>query len=539
MIKRLTQFTLNNSVLLILGAVTALIWANVEAEGYQRFIHLRLLGADLRFLTNEILMAFFFALAGKEIWEAMLPRGPLHEPRKSIAPLAATVGGMAVPALLYVLGAGLLGQSHELNRGWAIPCATDIAFSFMVARLVFGRRHPAIPFLLLLAIGDDFGGLLILAAFYPAASLRPFWLLLPALAVALGLALRARNVKGWWWYFLGPGALSWMGFHGAGLQPALGLLPIIPTLPYCADDAEQDDVLTPKTRHALHLFEAHVRTPVELILGLFGLVNAGVSFKAGGPATGLVMTGLVLGKPLGIWLAGALAARTFRCGLPEGMNLKDLLVLGFVAGIGFTVALFVAQVAFPDGAAQDAARMGALASLFAAAPALVAAKLLGVQRRRARNPRTRGAQEATPRPSPGRERDRRMNAAPPTPSGLPPLTGGTVSFSKNGRVIVSEVRVARGFMERLLGLMGRRALAEGQGLYFPRCRSLHTCFMRFALDLVFLDEERRVVRIRRKVGPWRAAQGPSTADSVLEVASGWLSESALREGDAVEMSPKG
>src|SRR6185503_17299321 len=110
-------------------------------------------------------MVFFFALAAKEVFEATLPGGALASKRRAASPLAAAVGGMVAPALIYVALTSTLGPA-SLTRGWAIPCATDIAFSAMVARLIFPARHPAIPFLLLLAIADDAMGLVILAAFY-------------------------------------------------------------------------------------------------------------------------------------------------------------------------------------------------------------------------------------------------------------------------------------------------------------------------------------------------------------------------------------
>ncbi len=116
-------------------------------------------------------MAFFFALAAKEVTEATAPGGALHSPRRAALPLAAAVGGMLVPALIFV-GLTIALDRPNLERGWAIPCATDIAFSYLAARIIFGERHPAIPFLLLLAIADDALGLLIIAAFYPTGPLR-------------------------------------------------------------------------------------------------------------------------------------------------------------------------------------------------------------------------------------------------------------------------------------------------------------------------------------------------------------------------------
>ena len=133
-------------------------------------------------------MAFFFALAAKEVVEATAPGGALHSPRRGAMPLAAAVGGMLGPALIFVV-LTIVFDRPNLERGWAIPTATDIAFSYLAARIVFGARHPAIPFLLLLAIADDALGLLIIAAFYPTGPVR---LIEFAIFVGAGMMLA------WW-----------------------------------------------------------------------------------------------------------------------------------------------------------------------------------------------------------------------------------------------------------------------------------------------------------------------------------------------------
>ncbi|HHL71747.1 MAG TPA: sodium:proton antiporter, partial [Bacteroidetes bacterium] len=165
MIKRTLNFLLENSAFLIIGALLGLAWANIDHESYEHLLELplfvnNLIGVPhdghkiitLHFLVNDIFMAFFFAIAGKEIWEATLPGGPLHNPKRAAVPIVAAVGGMVGPALIYLYGAHLIGEYETLANGWAIPCATDIAFSYMIARIVFGAAHPAISFLLLLAI---------------------------------------------------------------------------------------------------------------------------------------------------------------------------------------------------------------------------------------------------------------------------------------------------------------------------------------------------------------------------------------------------
>ncbi len=385
--RRALTFLMENSAFLIIGAVVGLAWANLDAEAYHAFLHRHLLmiggrPVDLHFLVNDVGMALFFAMAAKEVWESLLPGGALSNPRTAATPLMATAGGVLMPAAIYFVGARLLGQSETLGRGWAIPCATDIAFSYLVARFVFGAGHPAIVFLLLLAIADDAAGLLILAVAYPQEELRLVWLVLTVVAVLLGLGMRRAGVRSFWWYLLGPGVLSWLSFHQAGIHAALGLVPIIPTMPHEAADM---GLFAPGERErsdTLNQFEKWWKQPVELILGLFGLANAGVTFANIGPGTALVLSGLLVGKPLGITLATLCGQRAFGFSLPDGMNYRHIATLGMIAGIGFTVALFVSSAAFPDpGVVQDSVKMGALASFFAAIPAIVMGRLMHLRTR--------------------------------------------------------------------------------------------------------------------------------------------------------------
>ena len=229
------------------------------------------LAADLRtprgrsdFAVNDIAMAFFFALAAKEMVEATAPDGPLHPPRRAALPLVAAIGGMAGPAALYLaLTAG--PKLPDLRPGWAIPCATDIAFSYLAARHIFGAGHAAVPFLLLLAIADDAMGLLIIAAFYPTGVLRlaQFGMIL---SLALGVAwwLRRRGTKSFWPYVLGAGAISWWAFYRGGLHPALALVPIMPFLPHAARDAGLL-VESASDHDTLNEFEHHWKRPVQII----------------------------------------------------------------------------------------------------------------------------------------------------------------------------------------------------------------------------------------------------------------------------------
>jgi Na+:H+ antiporter, NhaA family len=399
---RVWTFLTNNSLLLILGAVAALIWANIDGHSYHALLEWQPFVSqpkvNLHFIINDVLMAFFFFVAGKEVWEAIILRNGELRGKRALTPLIATAGGMAGPVAIYLLYIALMGSDvvSALSQGWAIPTATDIAFSYLVGRMVFGAGHPAIRFLLLLAIADDAGGLLILAVFYPTGDLQPVWLLLSvgaALAVYAGFNWlprrldRGDDLKRWsstvrktfsFWPYALAGAASWYAFYKAGIHPALGLLPVIPAIPHADHNF---GIFAEAERHLkdmLNQIEHMLAAPVQVILFLFGLANAGVALSAVDHATWAVMLGLLIGKPLGIFLFGWFAAVVLGLGLPPGMRLSDLPVLGAVAGIGFTVALFVASVAFPAGDIQDAAKMGALLSFASAILALGLGRVLKV-----------------------------------------------------------------------------------------------------------------------------------------------------------------
>ena len=363
----LLRFILDNSLLLIAGTVVAVVWANVDLASYDAVAH------PLHFAVNDIGMVFFFALAAKEVFEATLPGGSLSSPRRAAAPLAAAVGGMALPAAIYVALVAARGPD-ELMRGWAIPCATDIAFSAMIARIIFPRAHPAIPFLLLLAIADDAMGLIILAVFYPTGtlSIAALAVLLPA-GMLLAWYLKRRGTRSFWPYVIGPGALSWAALYLGGFHPALALVPIVPFMPHAKTDIGIFDPREEKRHDTLNEFEHWWATPVQVILLLFGFANAGVPFAQIGPGTYYVLAALLLGKPIGILLFSA-AARLAGAHLPTGLRVGDLLVVGVAASIGFTVSLFFATAAFPEGAALAETKMGALLSFFAAPLAIVIAR---------------------------------------------------------------------------------------------------------------------------------------------------------------------
>ncbi len=389
-------FLLENSLFLIAGAAVALVWANTGSHSYHAVAH----NGAFHFAVNDVLMAFFFLLAGKEIREAMLPGGALSSARTASLPLMATLGGMLGPALIYVLGAKVL--MPELMPGWAIPMATDIAFSYLVAKMIWGKsdangKTPApIVFLLLLAIADDAGGLIVLATFYPQPLMVNFGEVIGSSFLAahqmvvfgtfVGAAIatsllfwKKLHITNFWLYLLVPGVLSWFGFFFGGIHPALALVPLAWCIPHEHSDLGIWAPGESNRKDTLNVMEHWWKNPVELILGLFGFVNAGVALSAMGTGTWLVLAGLLVGKPVGIILMTKLG-QLFGLQLPEGMGTKDLVVVGLAAAIGFTVALFVSVVAFPPGDILDSVKMGALFSFGAAIVTLVAAKLLGVKK---------------------------------------------------------------------------------------------------------------------------------------------------------------
>ncbi|MCV6585097.1 MAG: Na+/H+ antiporter NhaA [Marinibacterium sp.] len=410
---RIWSFLEDYSLLLILGAVTALIWANLDAASYHHFtewviwsdgpighLHHGHREMTLHYLVNDVLMALFFGIAAKEVWEAVALRNGSLRGKRAATPLFATAGGMAGPILVYLGMATILGSDtfNAVANGWAIPTATDIAFSYLVGRLVFGAGHPAVRFLLLLAIADDAVGLIIIAVFYPSGDLALEWLALSLVAAGAVFVLfnwlprrmdrgnQARPHSTWMrkvlsvWPYVIAGMLSWYGFMRAGLHPSLGLLPIIPAIPH-ADRAF--GIFAEAETHLhdlLNTLEHALKTPVEIVLFFFGLMNAGVEFSSMGDATWLVLAGLLIGKPLGVLAFGWLAAVPLRLGIPAGMRVVDLFVIGCVAAIGFTVSLFIASVAFDYGPVQDAAKMGALFSFAAAALSFGVGRICRVQK---------------------------------------------------------------------------------------------------------------------------------------------------------------
>lgn len=401
------------SVPLLSGVALALLAANAAPQLYHQILDFEPLSGlsifghavTFHFLVNDVFMVFFFAIAAKEITEASLPGGLLNPMSKAVSALFATVGGVVVPVATFFVALALcfeLGiyspEIHDrevLANGWGIPTATDIALAWLVARAVFGKRHPAVVFLLLLAVADDAIGLVIIAVFYgdPTLPAEPVWLLLTLAAMAVAYALKRAKVRRWEPYVAIAGPLAWSGLVLAHLHPALALTFIVPFIPgptrdtgLFEDHDEVDEVgdLLADSAHAhspLHQFEHQTKGFVDFGLLFFAFANAGVELADVGPLTWVVLGALVVGKTVGVGLFG-LVAGFAGFALPDGMSLRDLAVAGFIAALGLTVALFVAAEAYLDPGLQGQAKMGALLSGLVGLAAVPIARLMGIRKQR-------------------------------------------------------------------------------------------------------------------------------------------------------------
>ncbi len=395
---------------LILGVIAGLVAANVNHHWYEVVVDFHPLGhgvyifghaLTLHFIINGMFMCLFFGIAAKEITESTLPGGVLNPLRRAINPLVGTLGGVFGPVGLYFALAWIFYGGSEafgaVAKGWAIPTATDIALAWLVARVVFGPLHPAVNFLLLLAVVDDAIGLVIIAVFYPDPHhpVEPIWLLATVGGMAAVFVLRKLRVRWWPVYILTGGSLSWVGLAGAGVEPALALAPIVPFMPSTSHNAEtvedahtHDDMMSAHphattTAHeghsVLEQFEHQLKLFVDFGLFFFAFANAGVAFSSIGLVTMMVLVSLIVGKGIGVALFSWLAAKV-GFPLPDGMGVRHLVVTGVIAGLGLTVALFVAGKAFPgDSPFQEPGKMGAVLSIVAALVAYVLGKVLHVR----------------------------------------------------------------------------------------------------------------------------------------------------------------
>jgi NhaA family Na+:H+ antiporter len=363
--------------LLLIGAAVALGWANSPwGEAYENLRDTRVgpaaLHLDLTLGTwaADGLLAVFFFVAGLELKREFVA-GDLREPRRAALPVAAAVGGMAVPALLFVLFN--LGGPEGALRGWAIPSATDIAFALAVLAVISTHLPSALrTFLLTLAVVDDLLAIVIIAIFY-TADLDVAALLLSLLPLAVFGILVQRRVRSWW--LLLPLALAtWVLMHESGVHATVAGVLLAFTVPVVRSDAvggpDTGPGLAEHFEHRIRPLSAGVAVPV------FAFFSAGVSV---GGLSGLgaslgdsiaigIMVGLVAGKAIGISAATWLVSRFTRAELDEDLGWPDVLGLALLGGMGFTVSLLITELAYgAESESYDHAKVGILAGTVIAA----------------------------------------------------------------------------------------------------------------------------------------------------------------------------
>ncbi|MFC4012510.1 Na+/H+ antiporter NhaA [Nonomuraea purpurea] len=353
--------------LLLAAALAAMVWANSPwAQTYQDLraieigpaaLHLNL---DLAAWAADGLLAIFFFVAGLELKREFVA-GDLRDLRRAAVPVAAAIGGVVVPALVYLAIAG------GAARGWAIPTATDIAFALAVLAVI-GRSLPDAlrTFLLTLAVVDDLIAIVIIAVFYTAQlAVLPLLGALVPLAVFAVLVRRGTRA---WWLLLPPAFATWALVHASGVHATVAGVLLALTVPVLTDRAEDGPGPAEHFEHRFRPISAGIAVPV------FAFFSAGVAL---GGLSGLsetltepvalgIMAGLLVGKPLGILAATWLVARFTRATLDEGLAWIDMAGLAILAGIGFTVSLLIGELAF-GAAGDEQVKVAVLAGSLAAA----------------------------------------------------------------------------------------------------------------------------------------------------------------------------
>lgn len=389
-----------SGILLLASAVIALLWANSPwQDSYRAIWHAPVGGKlgplsferDLHFWVNDGVMTIFFFVVGLEI-RREIHQGELSELRRAALPLAAAVGGMVVPAGIFAA----LHFGRASITGWAIPMATDIAFAVGVLTLLGRRVPPALRILLLaLAVIDDVGAILVIAIFY-SSGLAPIGFVTLGAGLVVILAMQKIGTRNPWAY-VPPAAVAWAGAYAAGIHPTIAGVVVGLMTPVRAwlgrdtfveqagatvaavQEQDQNDDNTLRS-HLVHLKLAtrEAVSPVERIqhglhgwvafgaMPLFALANAGVALgdaSFSGESFLLLLgvgAGLVIGKPVGILSVSWLATRLGLAALPRGVTWPQVAVVGLVAGIGFTMSIFIAALAFPSGANLETSKVGIL-----------------------------------------------------------------------------------------------------------------------------------------------------------------------------------
>lgn len=369
--------------LLLAATVAALVWANSPlADGYFALRDVKIgyapwhLELSLGHWASDGLLAVFFFIAGLELKREFVA-GELRKPAKAIVPVAAAVGGVALPALIYVILN--LGSGTDTLKGWAIPTATDIAFALAVLAIINTHLPAALrTFLLTLAVVDDLMAIGIIAFFY-SSGLEPLMLLAAAVPLALFTILVQKRVRSW--YLLLPlAAATWALVHASGIHATVAGVLLGFAVPVLASGKKGEPAagLAESFEHRLRPFSAGFAVPV------FAFFSAGVALGGaeglgaalGDPVAVGIVLALVVGKTVGVFGTTFLITKTTRARLDDGLAWIDVVGLAMLAGVGFTVSLLIAELSFGTGSAHDDhAKVAILAgSLAAAVLAAVALK---------------------------------------------------------------------------------------------------------------------------------------------------------------------
>jgi len=339
-----------SGLILLLAAIIALILSNSNFSNYYfNILNIHLLigtksfGLDLSILhwINDALMAIFFFVVTLEIKREFI-QGELSKPKQALLPIIGAIGGMAVPALIYIF---LNLQNGYTLRGWAIPSATDIAFSIGVLSLLGSRIPTSLKvFLVALAIIDDLGAIIIIAFFY-SSELQYIYLILMLVAFLLLIFLNKLGIRKFAPYlFLG--LFLWFFTHGSGIHSTISGVLLATTIPH--RNHEKDYSLLLKLEHLLSPYVAFG------IMPLFALANAGVVLEDMSPSTLLkpvplgIVCGLFIGKQIGVFLFSYASVKLKLAEMPSNSNWIKFYGVGILTGIGFTMSLFVGNLAFAE-----------------------------------------------------------------------------------------------------------------------------------------------------------------------------------------------
>jgi Na+:H+ antiporter, NhaA family len=369
-VNRTWRFVADHYLVLPIGGVVALIWANTRPEGYFR------LADSLAFVVNDVGMALVLAYLAQEVVEAAMPGGTLYPFHRTLVPIVGGVGSTIGASLTY-LGYLRMGDEQILARGWPIPGPADLVVALATARAIFGRSV-AVTVTLAIALTSDVVGLAIISQQHPVAEVHRAAAALIVLGICVAAVLRRRQVASSWPYIAVAGSLSWLGCYWSGIQPALALLPIVPFLRHAPRDLTVADDHR-SAHHSPTHFESVFEIPVQGIGLLFGLVNLGLARRGYGTGTWAVLVASLVGRPIGTLAAvgvGTLSGLRW----PRGIGWSEMVVATLAAAPTVVFGVWFAVSVLPIGPLRVETKLGAIATVIGLVPAVTAARLLRVGR---------------------------------------------------------------------------------------------------------------------------------------------------------------